>query len=400
MSILAPAQLALHVYAPVWSQTREYIGDYTDDCVAYEHTLLANGGMWSGSLTLRQSPAGAEQRLARNLAQARARAEAWLESGLGRHVEVRALGSTEIFSGFVNEVEVAISGYRRRIGPLTDVVNKARLVCAYDDPDLPITGIPLTTDWLEDTASQARWGVRARTYAAGGITLDRVDTTLAMHLERYKSPPRSEELDLLTADNASQVEVRLALAGYAQALDAQPYASTTRGTVETGDKIKAILGGDDNSQIARDYASIERNPTLVGAYETDHVSAWSLIRSLVAGGDAQLFRWTFGVYGGRRAHYHQVDNTISYLRPLGSGMARVQGADAQELRAWEVQAGRYIGVAGLVPGRALATNLQTDNRVLFAESVQFRAPDELTINGAHAFRIEQRLAGLGLNGVG
>ncbi len=385
MSILAPAQLSLHAYSPVWTDNA-YVGDYTDDCTAYTHTMLSLGGMWSASLTLRQP---------------RARAEEWLDRGLGRHIEVRALGSTEIFSGFVNGVETSLSGYRRAVGPYLDIANRVRLIYSYIDTSgaTPITGLRLATDWLEDLDSSEKWGLRARVFSAGGIAEGQVNTILSMLLERYKHPPRSEEISLPAAASAGVVDVKLTLAGYAQTLAAQDYANSDTALVEASTKIAAILNADDRSAIARDYAAIERNAYQVSSYEADNASAWDLIKGITAEGDAALRRWTFGVYGGRRAHYRRVDSEVAYIRPLGEGLASVQNAGGQFLRAWEVLPGRYVGVQGLVPGRPLSSNLEADNRVLFAESVQFRAPDGLTINGAHAFRIERKLAQMGLSGI-
>lgn len=385
MSILAPAQLSLHAYSPVWTDNA-YVGDYTDDCTAYTHTLLSMGGMWSATLTLRQP---------------RARAEEWLDRGLGRHIEVRALASGEIFSGFVNGVEASLSGYRRAVGPYLDIANRVRLIYSYVDTSAatPITGLRLSTDWLEDLDSSEKWGVRARVFSAGGIAASQVESILAMLLERYKHPPRSEEISLPSAASAGVVEVKLTLAGYAQTLAGQDYNNSDTDLVAASTKITDILTAGEDSAIARDYAAITRNAYQVSSYEADNASAWDLIKGIAAEGDDRLNRWTFGVYGGRRAYYQPVSNEVSYIRPLGEGLASVQNAGGQFLRAWEVLPGRYVGVQGLVPGRPLSSNLEADNRVLFAESVQFSAPDGLTINGAHAFRIERKLAQMGLSGI-
>ena len=57
-------------------------------------------------------------------------------------------------------------------------------------------------------------------------------------------------------------------------------------------------------------------------------------------------------------------------------------------------------VTDLLPGKPTAATLNDDRRAIYADTVQYRMPDSMVINGAHSFKVEQRLAQLGISGVG
>ncbi len=58
----------------------------------------------------------------------------------------------------------------------------------------------------------------------------------------------------------------------------------------------------------------------------------------------------------------------------------------------------YLFFSDLLTGRTLPTELRTDPRYMFIETVQYRAPNQLQLMGGKTDRLPQMLARLGLGG--
>lgn len=357
--------------------------DYTQDVISYGHSHQALGGMWSADLTLRQPLHDLED---------------WIENGVGRHIEARGGGAAVAWEGIVNRVTISIGGYNMTVGPYLDISNKINLAYSMfvDLGGGQMTGIRLVTNYVQNAASIARYGILENTFSAGGISGDNVADLLQMLIERYSRPPRSEDLNL-QGNLAPQFDLKLECVGYAHLFSKYGYNSSTTGTVALSTKLADIVNSEPNGRFT---SRATANTMLVPAYENDNAEAWGLIKSLVAFGDTSQNRYTFGVYEDRRATYKPVDNAIVYIRPLREGVSVIQDIEGGLLQPWQVRPGGYVMVTDLLPGRPTAPDLNDDVRAIFANTVQFRAPDSLVINGAHAFRLEQRLAQLGIGGIG
>jgi hypothetical protein len=104
-------ELSLLVYEPLVRGTGiidDSLGTRTDS-LRVEHT--ANGGYWSKSFTIR----GRQEEV-----------EAWVDDGLGRHVELYDTGLAPVWEGFVNQVNANIGSLSLNRGPLMQVANRIK----------------------------------------------------------------------------------------------------------------------------------------------------------------------------------------------------------------------------------------------------------------------------------
>lgn len=380
--------LSFSFYEPLWISDA-HLFDAGEDMASFSYSTLALGGHWSADLTLIQPIH---------------RLEEWRARGLGRRVEIAA-GPSVVWEGFVNTVEAEVSGYPQTIGPYLDIINRAKLVFSGIDTsgDTPVTGLRLETAWLNDLNSQAQYGILQDVFSAGGVALNVADSLLSGLLRRRRRPPRSEDLTLEADPPPQLARIKLGLTGYVRLMEKYIYNQTIdTGLTTASAKVERLVQADPNGVLR--LGAIDPNTLPVPSWENDDAQAWGIIKGILAQGDGALNRWTFGVYGGRRANYGAVAEEISYVRPLREGRGFLTNAQGNAIEGWEVLPGRYVLVEDLAPGRPLATNLEDDPRVLFAETVQVRGEgseiSSVVINGAHTYKIERRLAQLGLGGIG
>lgn len=377
-SIFQSNGLALSIYDPLWVSS-SFVGDYSQRLTSYSHVIARLGGFLSAQFAMTQPLSTLED---------------WIENGLGRRVLVQAPGASTVWEGLIDNIEVSIVGYRFSIGPYLDIANKIKLIYSSIDT---IVGLRVVLDYITDAASTAKYGILSQILSAAGMNATTATQIQQMALNKLRRPPRSEDLDVPA--QALNFDMTISCAGYARMLEKYSYNDTTAGDINLSDKITNILQADLNGLFG-DVSGIAANTFQVPAYEQNDSPAWDIIKALVGLGDVNLNRYQFGVYENRRALYAQVGTTVKYIRPLREGLSSIQNEAGGTVYPWQVRPGDWILVTDLLPARKIDTNLENDLRAIFAETVTFQAPDRLTINGSHTFKVEQRLAQLGLGGLG
>ncbi len=375
--------LSVAIYEPSW-RGGNFINNYAEYVSSYNHDTVALGGFYTANFQLKQPLAALND---------------WLERGLGRRVVTKAPGDATIWEGLINSIEANVSGYRLTIGPYLDIANKVKLIYSSIDVStgVAITGLRVETDYSIDAASVARYGTLTGVLSASGVSDANAVYLLAMNLDKLKDPPRSEALEIPAPGVTFDLTVDCV--GYVRMLEKYPYNNATATTVNASDKVKAILQADPNALFS-DLGNIAANDLQMSSYSDNDQTAWAVIKDIVAQGDASANRWLFGVYEGRRPYYAQAGGAIKYIRPLREGLSIIQDSTGSVLTPWQVRPGAWVYVTDLLPSRPKDTELERDPRAMFADTVSFRAPDQVTINGAHSYKLEQRLAQWGLGGGG
>lgn len=381
-SIFNQNRLSFLVTDGPWRGSNRFV-DHSQDVTSYDHSHAALGGFWTANLTMRLPLAELED---------------WLENGVGRQVQVKGRGTKLAWEGLINRATVNVGGYNMSVGPYLDIANKVKLAYSIflQLGGGNATGIRVATDYTSDALSVARYGILAKVFSVGGVDTSAITNLQALLLERYSQPPRSEDLNLPGETGLTYFDLKLECIGYAHLFQKYSYNSATTGTQNLSAKLTAIVAAEPNGLFS---SSVTTNTIKVPAYENDDAEAWGLIKGMIAMGDTSLNRYSFGVYENRRAVYKPVSNSVVYIRPLREGAAVIQDAQGGLLQPWEVRPGGYVLVTDLLPGKPTASTLNDDRRAIYADTVQYRMPDSLVINGAHSFKVEQRLAQLGLSGV-
>jgi hypothetical protein len=372
--------LTLSVYRPL-VQGGEYLFDWRTSVSSWQHEIRALGGYWSASASQADSLT---------------RAEEWLADGLGRHVEVHGEALNLIWEGFVNSVSIDVGGLNVTRGPLLNLANKVKLLYSTIDTGDGGFGARASTAYAEDATSQARYGVIHKILSAGGLSQANAEQIRDTYLAQNKTPETTSRFTLAGQDN---VRLSIELLGYVHMQTIYPFASSTTGDGNLSTRLAAILDDDPNHLFSSANASIATNTVQVSQFENDDPTAWDAIKSLVAMGDANDARYLYGVYGNRRAVYEAAPNTYSYRREIAAS-GDIETIVGGTVKPWAVKPGRWLLFPDFLVGRSQPADLRNDPRALFIERVVFSLPRGLQLDGSKVSTVEQKIARLGLMGIG
>lgn len=348
----------------------------------YRHTINTFGGYWDASFTISDK----QEKL-----------ENWLSDGLGRHIEVFDEAQNKIWEGFINEIRLGLGGLQVTRGPLLNIGNRVRLMYSTVDTTTspPIVGIRTTTAISNDTDSQSLFGIINKILSSGGTTSTDADEIVSNYLAEYTQPDTSQSL----TNQRSSLNVQVSCLGYFHWLN-YPYNNTTTGTQNLSTKIEAILGDDPNGFISSDFSKITANTLQVPAFENDNDIAMGLIKGLVSLGDTSDNRHTFGIYSDRIAEYEAIPTDIAYQNRLSDPEQRIETLTGKRVNPWNVLPARWLFIPDFLIGQSIPDNLRDDPRSIFIESVTYTAPWGISIQGGKTDRLSQKLARLGLGGIG
>lgn len=369
-----------------WTPEGENAGSVTGEIESYSHVLRALGGYWEAEFTVNAS---------------REYAEEWLDERLGWHIEVSDEGADTIFEGFVNQIEVVAGGLAVARGPLVQAANKVDLAYSTVDTTLtpPTVGLRATTGVLEDNARQQRYGIVERMLSVGGCAAAEATQVRAAWLAENSRPRTTKRWSNAPTGRTAFTVSAL---GYVHMMQNYHYAHAVSGVEAIATKINRILDQDPNNLLASANASVVSAASInVKRYDNDQRTAWAVLKDLVARGDANNRRYVFGVWADRRAVYAIAPDAVDYHVRVGDVAQRVETPNGVEVYPWNVLPGRWALFTDFLVGRASPTvDPRRDPRALFIEQATYSAPRGLDLQGGRADRLSQRLAQMGLSGVG
>lgn len=341
------------------------------------------GGYWGGGFTMKAEPAFVER---------------MLMEALNAHVEVRDAGGN-VWEGFVNRVRANLGAQAVTRGPLTEVVNQARVIYSVLDTGTnpPTKGATTMTPWAYDDASCARWGVWQANVPAGERTaaeaVDRRDTAL----NDYRLPRTTKTWNTASLREPS---VTFECLGYAHKFRAYVYEQTAfSGDQNLSDEIADVLDADPNQLFSSANARIEVNVKQVERYASGQESAWDRLVALCDFGDAADLPPNFGVYADRLVIYAAHPTAVEYHQHVYGDLADVQTPGGLPVAPWRVRPGKWLFYSDFLMGRIeLPTPIRDDPRYSFLERVEHTAPYGLVLQDSHVTSLDQRLAKAGLGG--
>lgn len=327
-------------------------------------------------------------------------AEEWFDRGVGRHVEVYDDDEFLAFEGFVNEVVIRTGPLETTIGPLLDIGNRVSGIYSQMDTSVnpPTTTPGVQTLIVEDDVSQQEYGIIEKVLALGQRTQVSAEQARDVFLQVNKEPATNKRFSNQPSEASS---VSLKLLGYWARLELYIYNQTVvSGTTTLSDKLKAILAAEPNGFLSSELGKIVTNLSLTHAYENDSMKAWSLIKSIVADGDAADNPYTFGIYAGRTPEYGPIPTEIFYKQETADPQADVFTFSGDKLvRPWRVMPGKHIMYTDFLIGRVPPVDdFGRDRRVELIKQVDFTAPYTLAMDGNLESTITQKLNRLMLGG--
>lgn len=371
--------------------SREYIFDAQS--VSYTHTITASRGFESADITILVNPAYVED---------------WIRNGICRHVVVYSVGGEIVWEGFIDQISISIGTVVVNIGPIVDIGN--RVTCIYtpiidETTDPPVKGAKMETTIAEDSASQAKYGIREAIVSVGDVLEDPITGTndaeeiRDTYLAEYKEPFVTSELSL--GGDSGSIEIKLSCLGYFHYLSAYAYNQTTSiVSTQAHTKINSVLDADPNNLFASTNADIDYNPILVPAYEDENRLAVDVLEGIISMGDASGNRWTFGVYGDRKVYYKQIESTITYAYSMYRNPNFITNQEeTTSYDLWMIRPAHWLILSDLTVDPPPSSNYRTDRRMIFIEQVTFTAPDSISISGERVGTVEQKINRLGIGGM-
>lgn len=348
----------------------------------YNHELLAVGGYWSARIRIEGRQVDLED---------------WYERGLGRRIVTYSPDGIVVWEGFVNTVKLSLGPLSKTIGPLLDVTNRVRLVHSFISAGGQDIGLRISTDWADDTTPQDKYGIFEKVLATGGASIATAEQLRDQYLVENVNPPRSEEWTL----GGQGVSMELECAGYVRLMEHYAYNNAGTGAQNLSVKLAAVIDAEPNDILTSANGIIEANTLQVGVRDNENRMAWNVVKELLALGDASFNRTLFGVYAGRQSRYRAVVEQTDYLQALSDTSQQVTTPGGSVVEPWYVLPGKWMRVTDFLIGRVPDTDeLRDDPRFMFIESVQFTAPYSLTLRGGKVDKLSQRMARLGLSGIG
>ena len=373
----------------------------------YGHTTRAMGGYWAAQFTI----AGDLDKL-----------EEWYANRLGYHIESYNSAMGIVWEGFINKVSLNVGGLAATRGPLMDVANRVSVVYSPLDVTVlpPTTGASATTVIVDDADSKLKYGVLEEILSAGrvidlgGAWDDTPEKIRDTYLQENKEPEASKTFSTQRSNDPS---VTIELLGYVHFLDKAKYNYTDNSlsvtvsdaVVSAEPKLQAILGqyapasdhADPNSLFDTDNGDVYANRYLVPRYEDENMTAWALIKEMVAlGDDGTDARTIFGIYADRYIKYDVIPSALEYQQNLSDSKQAVRTIAGVEIRPWDVLPGKWMLFTDFLIGETIPSELRLDPRAMFIESVDYTAPWGLMLNGNKVATLQQKLAKTALEGIG
>ena len=385
-SYSASGRVSISAYEPL-ATGNGYVGDLTSRINGYEHETAAMGGYWSAKIQMTDKQIALED---------------WYENGLGRRIVTTSPDGETIWEGFVNEISLSLGGLSIKLGPLIGIANKVKLIYSTFDTTsgTPTTGVRAETGYSQDAASQAKYGILTHVLSSGGATSITASALVDEYLRIYRDPEVDQERTF--AGSGSAPSMTLDCLGYVHFLDTYKYNQTvSSGTMDLSAKINAVLAAEPNNFISHATGDIASNVVAVPQYENDDKTAWAIIKELTSLGDGSDAKYIFGVYENSICHYGAIPTSADYFQHLADPGQRILTDTGQIIMPWQVLPGRWIMARDLLIGRvADSVLIEDDPRVMFVESVNYAIPNKVNLRGSKVRRLDQKLAKLGLAGIG
>lgn len=315
--------------------------------------------------------------------------QAWIESGIGRHIVAFYNGAT-VWEGFVDKVSVNFGALQLGVGPLTEICN--RVYAKYADFT---TNVPTLTATAEDTASQAKYGIRSKVISVGQVSSTTAEKIRDTYLEENKRPKISQNVS--TSNNFS---LTLECSGYYKMLEYN-YFNAGSTTYTLREKIIDVLFGEPNSIFSTDYTDMEANSLSVFELEVEGRKGLDVIKELVnMGDDATNAKAAFGIYNNRKARYAIDTGLVKYTQRLREGNV-VRSISGQIVDLHNIQPGYWLRFTDLMflSSQDAEPEAIDNPSLMYIESVTFTAPNQISIVSGDAESLPRRLAKLGLAGI-
>jgi hypothetical protein len=363
-----------------------YLGRLTEDISAYRQVSNALGGWWSADFQINDNLGVINE---------------WLDEGLGRHIDVFSPELSPIFQGFANKITAVVGPLTITVGPLMDVGNRVRVFYSTVDTTTtpPTMGVRARTTLVSETESTGKYGRLVTFLSTGGSTPDAAVDIRNQWLAQRAFPLTTQTFNLGgITDPSLTVEVL----GYVHLMKKYYFSNDTgSGTINASTRVEEVIEGQANTIFNEDHDRISANTIQIDDYVEPGPKAFDVVKTVVAQGDAADARWLFGIYEDFVPWYNVAPSTIEYHQRMTDEGQQFFDATGALVYPWQIRPGKWLFFDDLLIGRVdTSTDLRRDPRAMFIESVNYIAPWSLSLLGGKTDTLNQRLAKMGISGVG
>ncbi len=381
--------LSVLVSDPLLKTNRTSYGRLSDQIESYSHDIRAFGGFQSARMRINNSQNNIEDWIDRGGA-----------TGLGRHIVVYNPAGVIIWEGFVNKINVALGGFSYSLGPFMEISNRVTVVYSTIDTSTtpPTSGVRTRTTPVNDTDSQALYGIIEKIVSTGGA-IDTEATRAGDSWLEERANPLTNSRDNVSGDAGPSLS--LDCLGYWHWFKLYVYNQVaTSGDINLSQKIEDVINAQLNSIFSTDFKDIATNTFQVPDYDDKDRKVETILKQLQQLGDSSGNRYNIGVYADRKVIYEPAP-TIHELQRRLTGNEGITDRLSAEIDPWDVVAAKWIFYPDFLSGRippVTAATLRTDPRTTYIESVKFTAPWQVSITGDKTGELDQIMAQLGFKG--
>jgi len=371
--------ISIIAYDPV-NISNNKVATLDNNISSYSHTISANGGFDSMSVTVSDD---------------RISLDDWLENGLGRRIVVYNSANTICWEGFVNTVSGQLGGQQVSVGPLLDIGNRISVAYSPVDYDTspPTVGAKTVTIINENETSQERFGIIEKVLSGGRVTDEDAELIRDTYLLERAFPETSS--DFMLGSN-SEPTLTLECLGYWYWTNSYVFNDYDAGAIWVSDRILDILQANPNTGMFGSYF-IDSNLSIVPEESTEDKYAMAHLKELLAIGGASDQRYTMGVYENRDVYYKEIPTSPAYKTTLSDQGQRVLTYEGALVYPWDIRPSRWLFISDSMIGRYTDTaNYYEDPRYMFIEKVSYSAPWSLTLSGARVGSFDQLMAKMGI----
>ncbi len=344
-------------------------------------TSQADGGYWSANVQFQASEAEVSD---------------WISQGVGRDITFHNAAGVVVWNGIVNSVSADWGGLSLKSGDFLELANQVTVnyqaVTYNTNP--PVGGSKQTVTDAIDLDSQGRYGVQAEVVNAGAGGVTDAEQYRDRFIAERAFPDTSVSFSL---QNSNSPSITIECVGYAQLLSRPLYGTSATGRVNASAKVSSLFALDPNG-IFPDTSAIDENTLQVPAFENGEKRLFEVLQSTTALGDASFNRWISGIGAIRKPYYREAVQEVTYTYLLADTEPRIEGKNRSYVFPWDVQAGKWMFLSGVLENLPTMDDFSKDPRYIFIEDVSWSAVWGLDINGGRVFKSSQILAQMGLGG--
>jgi hypothetical protein len=223
------------------------------------------------------------------------------------------------------------------------------------------------------------------------------------YLEENAYPKSSTLVTIGSSGASGGITIMLSCRGYMDWFEKYVYnygGYQESDTVTSTMKLLDVLNAEPNGIVSTNQALISDNLAILNGNEVHNRTALTIIKEILTLGDGAGTPYTFGLYNGRVARYAPIPSTVEYYYKIFTEKDAFTSANNETIDPYDILPGKWALVADFqVDSIRQGYSIVEDPRGIFIESVEFTAPNSLSISSSPVLRLPQLLANLGYGGL-